>query len=101
MSHYFIANIKIKDLKEYQFYIKEADKVFKKYNGEYLVVDNMPEILEGEWDYTRAVIIKFPGKADFKEWYNSEGYQRILKYRLSAAECDTILARGLEEERKN
>ena len=97
MSYYFIANIKIHDPKEYQRYINEAEQVFSKFKGKYLAVDNAPELLEGNWDYTRSVIIEFISKADFHDWYNSDDYQRILKHRLKAAECDTILVKGLDE----
>ncbi len=91
MSYYFIANIKIQDEKEYQKYIEKADEVFSKYKGEYISVDNNPIVLEGNWDYTRTVLIKFTSKEDFDNWYNSSEYQNILKHRLKAAICDTIL----------
>lgn len=95
MSYYFIANIKINDEVEYQKYIDKAKSIFKKYNGEYLVVDNEPIVLEGTWNYTRAVLIKFESKNDFDNWYNSEEYKEILVHRLKAADCDTILAKAL------
>lgn len=95
MNQYFIANIRIKDSLEYQKYINETEKVFSKYNGEYLAVDNTPTLLEGEWDYTRNVIIRFPSKVEFEQWYYSKEYQEILKFRLAAAQCDTILVEGL------
>ena len=94
MSYYFIAQIKINDPAEYQKYIDRAGEIFKKYKGEYLAVDNHPELLEGKWDYTRSVLIRFNSKDDFEAWYRSEAYQEILKYRLSAADCDTILVQG-------
>ena len=94
--YYFIAHIKINDSREYQKYMDKAGQVFQKYNGRYLVVDNDPEILEGEWAYTRVVLIQFESEPDFKNWYFSDEYQQILKHRLNAADCDTILAKGLE-----
>jgi uncharacterized protein (DUF1330 family) len=94
MCYYFVAQIKIKDELEYQKYIDKAGAIFKKYNGEYLSVDNEPVILEGEWDYTRTVLIKFKSKNDFNDWYNSDEYKAILKHRLKAAKCDTILIKG-------
>jgi len=97
MGYYFIAQIKIKDENEYQRYIDKAGDVFRKYNGEYLAVDNNPSILEGLCSYTRIVLIKFKSKKDFSDWYNSKDYQEILKYRLRAADCDTILVKGLEK----
>jgi len=95
MPYYFIANIKIHDESGYIKYIEKSGEIFSKYNGEYLAVDNNPDILEGNWQYTRTVIIKFETKEDFKNWYNSPEYKDILKYRLSSAHCDTILVKGL------
>ena len=91
MSFYFLASIKIRDEAEYQKYLNRSGEIFAKYNGEYLAVDNEPEILEGEWDYTRAVLIKFDSRDDFTAWYLSEEYQEILQYRFSAAQCDSVL----------
>jgi len=95
MKYYFIAQIRIEDALEYQRYIDRAGDIFKKYNGEYLSVDNNPQILEGEWNYTRTVLIRFNSYNDFTDWYNSADYQEILKHRLKAADCDTILVKGL------
>jgi uncharacterized protein (DUF1330 family) len=94
MSNYFIANIRIKDEEEYQKYIEKADDIFKKYRGDYLAVDDHPKVLEGSWGYTRTVLIRFEEKTDFENWYNSIEYQTILKHRLNAADCDTILIQG-------
>ena len=96
MSYYFIAQIRIRDEKEYQKYIDKAGEVFRKYKGKYLALDNEPEVLEGEWDYTRTVLISFENKGDFDAWYNSDEYQDILTYRLKASVCDSILVKGTD-----
>lgn len=96
MSYYFIAQIRINDTTEYQKYIDTASEIFSKYKGEYLSVDNAPLILEGQWDYTRTVLIRFENKNDFDAWYNSNEYREILAHRLKAADCDTILVEGLK-----
>ncbi len=94
MSYYFSANIKIENFEEYQKYIAGAGAIFKKYNGKYLAVDDTPQLLEGNWNYTRAVLIKFKTKTDFEDWYYSNEYQNLLKHRLKAAICNTILIKG-------
>jgi len=91
MSAYFIANIKIHDENEYKKYLAHVDAVFSKFNGKYLTVDGNPEVVEGKWDYSRLVLIEFPNKKSLHEWYNSAEYQEILKYRLFAADCDSIV----------
>jgi len=95
MNYYFIAQIRIKNENEYQRYIDKSGDIFSKYKGEYLSVDNEPVILEGKWDYNRTVLIKFRSKTDFDDWYNSDEYQKIIKYRLASADCDTVLIKGL------
>jgi uncharacterized protein (DUF1330 family) len=94
MSAYFIANIRVRDAQEYEKYLRDSDEVFARFGGEYLAVDEAPEVLEGGWDYTKTVLIKFPDKEELRRWYDSDAYRRILKYRLGSAECDTIIVQG-------
>jgi len=96
MKHYFIANIKIHNHSEYQKYLDKIDDIFAKYKGKYIAVDNSPLRLEGKWDYSKTVIIEFKNKKDFDDWYFSEEYQKILKFRLNNSDCDTILVEGLK-----
>jgi len=95
MSCYFIAQIQIHDQEEYKNYLNDVDKVFSKFNGKYLAVDNDPTVLEGEWAYSRVVIIQFPNEEELKRWYESPEYQAIVQYRLKAAKCDTLLVKGI------
>jgi uncharacterized protein (DUF1330 family) len=96
MSYYFVAQIKIHNQDEYNKYLDKFDDIFSKYKGEYLAIDESPALLEGDWNYTKSVLIKFNSKEEFEEWYYSEDYQKILKHRLNAAECDTILLEGID-----
>lgn len=94
MSYYFVVNINIKDQNEYLKYLDKADEVFSKFKGKYLAVDDKPQILEGKWEYSRVVLIEFPDKRNFEEWYYSEEYQEILKFRKNASESDGLLIKG-------
>lgn len=95
MAVYFVAQIRIDDDEEYQRYLDGVDAVFRRFNGRYLAVDNCPSILEGAWSGGRMVIIEFPDETEFKRWYHSPEYQQILQYRLRAAQCVSMLVRGL------
>lgn len=97
MIHYFVAQIKIYNPDEYEKYLERFDDIFSQYKGEYLAIDESPTLLEGDWKYTKSVLIKFNSKQDFEDWYYSDDYQLILKYRLKASKCDTILIEGLVE----
>jgi len=91
MSVYFMASIRMRDSLEYQKYLDRSEEIFARYKGSYLAVDKQPEVLEGEWKYSRAVLIRFDSKEDFETWYRSDDYQEMLKFRCAAADCDTIL----------
>jgi uncharacterized protein (DUF1330 family) len=96
LLHYFVAQIRIKDPVEYEKYLDKFDDIFTRYNGEYLAIDESPTLLEGDWNYTKSVLIKFNSKQDFEDWYYSKDYQKILKHRLNSSKCDTILIKGVE-----
>jgi uncharacterized protein (DUF1330 family) len=95
MPHYFIANIKITNPDIFKKYLDKLDEIFFRYKGEFLAIDESPTLLEGDWAYTKTVLIKFNNKKDFEDWYFSDDYQEILKVRLSASKCDTILVEGV------
>ncbi len=96
MKCYFSAQISIHDEDEYEKYLENFDDIFSRYKGEYLAIDESPVLLEGNWNYTKSVLIKFNSEREFNDWYYSDDYQKILKHRLAAAKCDTILLKGLE-----
>jgi len=96
MAHYFLAQIRIHDNDGYAKYLEDFDEIFSRYRGTYLAIDESPDLLEGHWDYTKSVLVKFISKQDFEDWYYSDEYQKILKFRLNSADCDTILVKGIE-----
>ena len=96
MSCYFVAQIHINDIEEYEKYLNGVNEVFSKFNGKYLATDENPEVLEGNWLYSRIIIIQFQNEKELKCWYESPEYHEILKHRLKSAKCDTLLVKGLD-----
>ena len=94
MSAYFIANIRIKDEKLMKQYSEELGDMVMRWGGEYLAIDDSPIVLEGEWPHTRLVLLRFPNQETIQKWYDSDEYQRVLKMRLDASDCNTIMIKG-------
>ena len=94
MSCYFIANITIYDREEYKRYEDGFDGVFARYEGKVVVVDDLPTTLEGQWPYTRTVVIRFPDEREARRWYESPEYQTLVRHRWSAAKADIVLVHG-------
>lgn len=94
MSSYFMAQIKTHDADEYGKYLRGFDEVFARYKGEVIVVDDSPVVIEGEWSYTRVVVIRFPDEDEARRWYDSAEYQSLAQHRFRAASADILLAKG-------
>ena len=93
MSVYVIANLTIND--RYAQYESGFMAVFGKFSGKLLAVDENQEILEGDNDCTRTVLIEFPSTKDAKGWYESDAYQELAKHRWASSTADLILIVGL------
>jgi uncharacterized protein (DUF1330 family) len=95
MSVYAIAQITIHDRAEYAKYVAGFRALFGNYRGEVLVVEEAPEVLEGEWNCTRTAVIRFEDAAEAHRWYHSPEYQAAAHFRFGAATTNLIFAKGL------
>ena len=93
MSCYIIAQIKIHDRGEYDKYENGFDEVFTKFKGIIVAVDEDPVILEGEWPFTRTVLIRFPNEEEAKRWYESSEYQELAKHRHRASTGNIVMVK--------
>jgi uncharacterized protein (DUF1330 family) len=96
MSCYFVAQISIRDEDEYRKYLDGFDEMFDQFNGTVVAVDSDPVILEGDWPYSRTVLIRFPDKDEARRWYDSPAYRELVKHRHRAAEANIVLVEGRE-----
>ena len=79
---YLIALINIADRDTYARYEAGFMDIFSQYKGTMLAVDDNAATLEGQWDWTRTVLIRFPSAADAEAWFYSAAYQDIAHYRV-------------------
>ena len=95
MAVYLIAQISIHDRERYAQYEAGFMAVLKAHGGTLTAVDDDSEVIEGEWPYTRSVIVRFEDRAAAMGWYESDAYQAILKHRHAASVGNIVLVRGL------
>jgi uncharacterized protein (DUF1330 family) len=94
MSVYALALITIRDRAAYTKYEAGFAEIFNRYSGEILSVEESPRVIEGEWPYTRTVMLRFPSDASFRDWYESDAYQAIARERLNASSAQIVLISG-------
>ena len=94
MSGYIIAQINVKNIENYQEYLKKVTAIAKKFNGEYIIRAGNFEIMEGAWPFKRNVVIKFPTIDKAKDFYNSKEYEPVKKIRIENSESNLIIING-------
>jgi uncharacterized protein (DUF1330 family) len=94
MPAYLIAAEVINDREEFDKYRALVHDVLEKYGGETIVANEEVEVVEGNWPYTKTVVIRFPSMEEAKRWYYSKEYQSIIQHRLAATDTDLIFVEG-------
>jgi uncharacterized protein (DUF1330 family) len=92
---YAIAQLRFIDRAAYDRYQARFMGVFRCHRGTLLAADESPEVVEGQWDRDKVVLMSFPDEAAFRSWSESPEYQEISKDRLAGADTVVLLAKGL------
>lgn len=96
MSIYLVAQINIEDRDTYARYEAGFMEIFDRYDGELLAVDEAVTELEGSWDYTRTVILRFPDETAARSWYDSADYQALAQHRFAASAANLAIVQGVD-----
>ena len=94
MSAYAILQINILNQENYKEYLDKVSSIIKKFDGEYLVRGGKSEVVEGDWNFLRTVVVRFPNYETAIKWYNSEEYAPIKKIRTDNSEGNCIIIEG-------
>jgi uncharacterized protein (DUF1330 family) len=95
MSVYVIAQGRIEDREMLDQYVSKVIPTITAAGGRILGFDETPEVVEGEVEHPRTVILEFESNEAFRAWYDSPGYQEILPLRLDSTPGTLIVVNGL------
>jgi uncharacterized protein (DUF1330 family) len=70
MAAYFILDTEVQDPAGYAQYVKAGSPSVQQYGGKYIARGAKVEVLEGDWQPNRIVVIEFPSFDQVKRWYN-------------------------------
>jgi len=94
MAAYILVDITINDPQTYERYKLLTPASIAAYHGRYLVRGGRTEVLEGDWEPSRLVILEFPGVEEAKAWWDSEEYAAAKALRQSCAATEMLLVEG-------
>ncbi|MBO9368500.1 MAG: DUF1330 domain-containing protein [Chloroflexi bacterium] len=95
MPAYVIADIEITDAELYKEYVKLAPAAVALYGGRYLARGGHTEVLEGDWQPRRLVILEFESVEKAKAWLNSPEYAPARALRQRSARSNLVVIEGV------
>lgn len=97
MPALLIADIDVQDAQAYTAYRTANPDIVNRFGGRYVALGSAVEVLEGDWQPRRTVVIEFPDMAALKGFYNSPEYGELRKIRWSSADSRLVAIETLPE----
>ena len=94
-SAYIIANVRVTDAAQYEDYKKLSTIAIRKHGAEVCVRGGAVEVLEGDWQPERVVVLKFPSLAQARAFNASAEYSLARRARETAAVMRMVLVEGV------
>ena len=91
MKAYVIAQMNLKSKEGYKEYVDKVPSTIKNFGGEYIVRAGEFKSLEGNWNFTRNVVIKFPSYEKAIEWYKKVHHDNKSPWDLTLEEVKSFL----------
>ena len=94
-SGYIIASVTVTQPEQYEEYRKWSTEAMRVHGAEVCVRGGKVEVLEGDWNPGRTVILKFPSFEAAKAFYDTPEYLRAREAREGAAIMRMVCVEGV------
>ncbi len=95
MPAYVIIDIEIRDMNQYQEFMKGVKPAIEEAGGKYLVRGGQHKVYEGDWEPRRIVLFEFPSVTAFEAFYNGPVYKNLRPIRDACSSARIVSVEGL------
>jgi uncharacterized protein (DUF1330 family) len=95
MPAYVVANVLVQDPGAYEQYKQMVSASVERFGGRYLARGGRAQVLEGNLESGRVIVLEFPGYEDAERWYSSPEYAAAKQLRHECALSDMVMVEGL------
>ena len=94
MGALLIVDISVHDTERYKEYVELVPDLIEKHHGKYLVRGGNVEVIEGNWQPERLIVLEFPSVASAQAFLEDPDYQPVADIRHAAASTNLVMAEG-------
>lgn len=95
MTVYVVAQLIFTDEARYRRYQSRFGEAFAGHAGRLLAADEAPKVLEGEWPWSKIVMMAFDDEPAARAFLDSPLYREISEDRIAGAKTTALLVQGL------
>jgi uncharacterized protein (DUF1330 family) len=92
---YLIADVQVTDPRASQEYREKVPAVIAANGGRYLVRGGAHQLLEGNAEFHRVIVLEFPNMAKLKAFYDSPEYQLLIELRQKSSRSSLLAVEGV------
>jgi len=94
MPAYVIFDVDIRDMSQYQEFMKGVKPAIEAAGGRYLTRGGAHKVYEGDWIPRRIVLFEFPSVEAFESFYNGPVYQGLKPVRDACSSARLVSVEG-------
>jgi uncharacterized protein (DUF1330 family) len=94
MAGYIIVELDVTDRELFAKYRDLVPPIIEQYGGKYIVRGGHTEVLEGDWNPKRIVVLEFESVQRAKEFMDSEEYAPVKQMRFDSTNSNVLLVEG-------
>ena len=95
MAGYVIIHDEIQDQALFAEFRNKVAATIEAHEGRYLVRGGAIEVMDGDWDPDRIVVVEFDSTEQARTWLTSPEYTKIKQIRMKAANASVIIVEGV------
>lgn len=94
MAAYVVVDIEVHNAENYKEYLAKITPTVAACNGRYLVRGAQTQVISGNWQPQRLVVMEFPDFATANHWATCAEYAPIHALRNANASANMIIVEG-------
>jgi uncharacterized protein (DUF1330 family) len=92
---FVIANVTILDPVHYEDYKRMVPGTLARFGGRFIARGGRIDVLEGDWQPNRLVILEFPSVEQARAWWSSPEYAEARALRQATSKGTLLIVEGL------
>ena len=95
MAAYAIIHVEVLDQDVFSEFSSRVVATIEAHGGKYLVRGGAVEVMEGDWEPDRIVVVEFGSAEQARAWQNSPECAELREIKMRSANTNVVIVQGV------